>query len=308
MPRLRCFSLLSLVIFLLAGFTACRKVHPASEQTESVPVAVEPRPIVVAANKAPPPTAAVAASKEDITSVHFEVTALEAIHHLKLTRTQLEQLRRLAATTAPKTLPTRAVPVGDEFRKTLTDLRDALIDDNEARVSALTLGLDDLREKENPDFGEVALTAAARKHTPEFLHALSARQVMEFLADFSEEFPDPRDKLEEAFEEIRALNGKEWEELRDETAGQVAWLIAGLDTAAESKLRPRVAALLARVHSMKDDEFAAKQQELTKQVEELVGKVGPLEVIRHFTERSLAELLSNPRLAAAVEARLKKAE
>lgn len=308
MHRLRCFSLLSLVVFLLADFTACRKVHPASEQTESVPPAPEPKPIVVAVNNAAPRAAPASSDKDDPYKLHLEVTALETMNHLKLTRTQLEQLRKLAAATAQKTTPARAVQVSDEFHKTLKDLRDALIDDNEARVAALTLGLDELREKEDPDFGDVAITVAARQHTPEFLHALSARQVMEFLGDFSEEFPDPRDKLEEAFEEIRAANGKEWEELRDETAGQVAWLISGLDAATESKVRPRVAALLNRVHPMKDEEFAAKQQELSKQVDEIVGKVGPLEVIRHFMERSLAELLSNQRLVAAVEARRKKVE
>jgi hypothetical protein len=309
MHRLRCFALVSLAVFLLAGFTACRKVHPASEPAE-IPAAVpESKPIVVAANNPAPRAAAASSDKTDLHSIHFEVTALETMNHLKLTRTQLEQVRKLAAATANKSIPPHAVKVGEEFYKTLKDLRDALIDDNEARVSALTLALDELREKEEvADFEEVALTAAARKHTPEVLRTLSARQVMEFLSDFSEDFPDPRDKLEEAFEEIRTANGKEWEELRDETAGQVAWLIAGLDAAAESRVRPRVVTLLNRVHPMKDEELAAKQGELAKQVDEIVGKVGPVDVIRHFTERSLAELLSNPRLAAAVEARLKKVE
>ncbi len=307
MHRLRRYAFLALAVTLLAGFTACRKVHPAAESSETPPAPNKPTSVALAANNAAPFAAPIKETKEDILSVHYEVAALETMNHLKLSRSQIEQVRKLAATTAQKTLPIHAVKSGDEFEKTLRELRDALVDDNEARVEALTLALDDLREKEEvPEFDDVALTAEARKHAPEVLRHLGARQLMAFLGDFSEDFPDPRDKLDEAFDEIRMMEGKEWEALRDETAGQVAWLIAGLDAAAESKIRPRVAALLTRVHAMKDAEFEAKQEELSKQVEEIVGNVGPLDVIRHFTERSLAELLSNPRVAAAAEARLKK--
>ena len=312
MHRFRSFTFLSLLVFFAVGFTACRKVHPASEQAafpHAAPhAAPEVKPIVVAANDAALEPFADESDKEDVNNIHLEVAALESINHFKLTRSQLEQLRKLAASMARKAAPVRALEVGGEFYKALAELRDALIDDNEARVAALTVALDEVREKENPEFADIEITAEARKRTPEVLHGLGARQVMGYLSDFSEEFPDPRDKIDETFDEIRTLKGKEWEELRDETAGQVAWLIAGLDAAAESRVRQRVVALLNRVHPMKDEEFSAKQEELSKQVEEIVGKVGPIEVIHHFTERSVAELLSNPRLKAAVEARLKKVE
>lgn len=306
MHRLRSFSFLSILVFFAVGFTACGKVHPASEQTVNPPAAPEAKPIVVASNDDALEPVAGESDKEDINNIYLEVTALETMNHFKLTRPQLEQLRKLAASMARKAAP--ALEVGDEFHKALAELRDALIDDNEARVAALTAALDEVREKENPEFADIEITAEASKRTPEVLHGLGARQVMGYLSDFSEEFPDPRDKIDEAFDEIRNLKGKEWEELRDETAGQVAWLIAGLDAVAESRVRQRVVALLNRVHPMKDEEFSAKQEELSKQVDDIVGKVGPIEVIRHFTERSVAELLSNPRLKAAVEARLKKVE
>ncbi len=307
MHPIRRYAFVALAVTLLAGFTACRKVHPAAESSENPPAPNKPTSVALAANNAAPFAAPAKENKEDVVSIHYEVAALETMNHLKLSRSQIEQLRKLAATTAHKSLPIRAVKTSDAFEATLRELRDALVDDNEARVEALTLALDDLREKEEvPEFDDVALTADARRHAPEVLRHLGARQLMGFLGDFSEDFPDPRDKLDEAFDEIRTMEGKEWEALRDETAGQIAWLIAGLDAATESKIRPRVVALLNRVHPMKDSEFEAKQEELSKQVEDIVGKVGPLDVIRHFTERSLAELLSNPCAATAAEARLKK--
>src|SRR5258707_10925029 len=43
--------------------------------------------------------------------------------------------------------------------------------------------------------------------------------------------------------------------------------------------------------------------ELEKKARELVGDVGPIEVLRHVVQQSLAELLSNPRLMVAIDAR-----
>ncbi len=50
-------------------------------------------------------------------------------------------------------------------------------------------------------------------------------------------------------------------------------------------------------------EFKAQRDDLDKEARKVVGDVGPTDVIRHYMERALAELLSNPRLGAAVEAR-----
>ena len=58
--------------------------------------------------------------------------------------------------------------------------------------------------------------------------------------------------------------------------------------------------------ALKDDEFKKERPELEKTARQIVGEVGPLDVLRHAVERSLADLLSNPRLAAAIDARLKK--
>lgn len=308
MRILRSFTFPAALVLFLTTFAACHKTHPVSQARESETAAPEPRPIALAANNAASLAPPQKEDSEDINNLNLEVSALEMLDQLKLTRPQLERLAKLAPMTAHKAPPSRSIKVSAEYRKALNDLRAALIDEDEERVADLTLTLDELRDKENPDFDEVEITDAARRHTAEVLRGLGARQVMGFLADFAEEFPDPREKLIDAFEDVRKLPEKEWEELRDEVAGQVGWLVAGFDNAAEGKVRQRVKDLLNRVRRMKEEEYTAKETELEKAAQIAVGNVGPTEVIRHFTERSLAELLSNPRLSVAVEARLKKAE
>jgi hypothetical protein len=316
MRSFRSFAFLAVVVLPLVALTACHRAHPAAANEDepraaapSSVVALNPRAPTTAANPSEAPPAKDKSDKIDIHNLHVEVLALETIAQLKLTRPQLEQLAKLAPTTAGKAKPSQPVQVSAEYQRTLRELCDALADNNnEVRIAELSDKLDELRDKEEPEFAEVELTAAARRHVPELLQTLSARQVMGFLKDFADEFPDPRDKLEDACEEIRQLEDKEAEELRDEVAGQVGWLTAGLDAAAASKVRQRALELLNRVRKMKDEEYKSKEAERRRQIDGIVGKVGPTDVIRHFTERSLAELLSNPRLSAAATARLQKEE
>jgi hypothetical protein len=251
------------------------------------------------------PAAEVEVPKTEINPLNLEVTALEMLYQLRITRPQLEELARLAPFTVGPRPQVREVAASAEFASTLKKLHDALIDNDDDEIARLSALLEDLRDKEAPELDEVEITDEARKKVPDFLRSLGARQVASYVTDYADDFPDPREKLLEAFEDVRKMPGREWEERRDEVAGQVGWLVAGLDSAAEAKVSARVAELLNKVKGFKDEEFKAKRDELDKAAADIVGKLGPEDVVRHFVERSLAELLSNPRLAAAVEARLK---
>jgi hypothetical protein len=64
--------------------------------------------------------------------------------------------------------------------------------------------------------------------------------------------------------------------------------------------------LLIQVRALTEEEFKAQRPELEKMARAIVGDLSPLDVLRHALVQDLAELLSNPRLAAAIDARLKK--
>jgi hypothetical protein len=232
--------------------------------------------------------------------------ALEMLYQMRITRPQLEHLQNLIKATALAAPPPREVVVSPEFARTLGALHTALVENDDDKIADVSANLEKLREKESPEFDDVEISETARKRTQEFYRTLTARQVASYITDYADGFPDPLEKMLDAFDDIRKLPGREWEEVRDEVAGQVGWLVAGLDTKAEENVSKQVTDLLNRVHGLKDEDFKAKRAELVKEAEAIAAPVGPTEVIRHFVERSLAELLSNPRVAAAVEARLKK--
>jgi hypothetical protein len=239
----------------------------------------------------------------DLNDLSMEVGALQMLTQLQLTPAQLEDLAKRARSTAQTPEPRTEPKVSPRIRQTLLDLRRALLEGDAEKIDKRNTDLDKQFEKEQPEFEDsVEITDAAREQAPEVLRRLSARQAASFLAGYAEGFPDPRERLTEAIEEVRRRPDKEWQPLRDEVADEVAWLVAGLDVDTEAVVRDRVTALLDRAHRLKDAAFKEKRAELDGEVDRVVGKLGPTDIHRHFLERSLAELLSNPRLAAAVEA------
>src|SRR5262249_20292363 len=130
--------------------------------------------------------------------------------------------------------------------------------------------------------------------------------MMEY-ANLYDELPDPMATMREALRNGEKQKDKEWTATRDDAAAEVAWLVAGFDKPREAKVREQVAGLLDRVHPIwKEKELGDAPAALEKELQEIMGDVGPAEVLRHVIERDLAELLSNPQLAAAIEGRLKE--
>jgi hypothetical protein len=243
----------------------------------------------------------------DLGDVHAEVTALQVLHSLDLTADQLKALADLAEKTAQKAPPRKQLAATDKYRKALLDLRAALRTGDDEKIDTAMTHLDAVREKEDePEFDEIEITDAARKHAPAVFDKLNARQVVFYLSGLGNEFPDPTEKLTAALAESRVRGGKEWRNARDDVAYQVGWLIAGLDADKEEKARAKVTALLDKAHDLTEKEFDEQKPTLEKAARDLVGKLSATDVLRHYVERVLAETLSNYRLAAAIEGRTKK--
>ena len=243
-----------------------------------------------------------------VNDTSLEVVALESLHQFQFTPAQMRTLRRLAQETAMQPGAREAVKVSEGFRKTLLDLRNALADAaNAERIQQLQEKIDKLRTQEKVDLDDaVEITEAATRRAPEIFKLLSARQVAGYIALYADDFPDPLEILLAAMPRVRALNAKDWEAVREDVSEEVGRLVAGLDADKSGKISDQVIQLLIQARALKEDEFKKHQPDLEASARELVGKVSAFDVIQHVLERSLAEVLSNPRLAAAIDARLKK--
>jgi hypothetical protein len=241
----------------------------------------------------------------NVGDVNADVAVLNVLHTLQPTPAQVQALRKAAPKTMQKPPPRKLVKVSEKLRKAMTALRDALAAGDDEKVEELFKKFDEVRDKENPEFDEIEISAAAREQAPAIVRLLSARQVAFYAASVAD-FPDPVERLTDAMDDARKLRGKQWQALRDDTAYQVGWLVAGLDAKAEEKARDQATALLNKAFKLSDKEYAAQRDALEKDARAIVGKLGPTDVIRNFMERVLAEALSSHRLESALDLRAKK--
>jgi hypothetical protein len=247
------------------------------------------------------------AAREDLNTLSLEVAALQLLNQLDVTPSQMEALAKMAKGITPKEVKRQPAKTSDKYRQTLRDLRDALVQGDQDKIDELNETLDDLKDSEKPELDDdVEITDEARSRAPETLRLLSARQTASYLGLYGDDLPDPAASLRDALEKAPRADEKEWKELRDDTVEEVGWLVAGLDVARAHKVSEKAGTLLDRAHKLKPDEFKEQRAELEKAAREVLGDVGPLEVLRHVLERDLAELLSNPQLRAALDARLKQ--
>jgi hypothetical protein len=244
--------------------------------------------------------------RADANDINQEVTVLQVLHNLQANPAQLKALADLAATTAPKPGPRKVLPLTDRYYKALVGLRDALAAADDEKIIEHSGVLEELRDEEEPEFEDAEITDEARKAAPGLLRKFSSRQVALYLAGQADNFPDPGEQLADVLEKSRELKGKEWRTLRDDLAYQLGWLLAGVEEAAETKVRDQVTALLDKAQGLDAKAWNEQKADLEKAAREITAKVGPADVLRHYMERTLAEILSNPRLPAALALRMKK--
>jgi hypothetical protein len=236
-----------------------------------------------------------------------EVTALQTLYQLQVTPAQLKVLAPIARDTAAKPRPPKDLKVSDDLRKTLTQLRAALLKADDEQIGKLGEKLQELQDAEGVDFDEdMDLTDPARRKAPAVLKLLSAKQVAAYLAGCADDIQDPHELLVETLGKVRGLPEEEWKALRDDVSDRVAMLVVGLDENKIDDVSERVAALLIEARNLKDDEFKTRKPDLEKAARKILGDLGPTDFLRNTLERTLAELLSNPSLPAAIDARLKK--
>jgi hypothetical protein len=246
-------------------------------------------------------------SEASLNDLSMEVTALQTIGSFKMTAAQMRKLQKLAAETAEKPRKRTPAKASAEYRQAVIALRAALVDNvDDGQIDQLSEELEELREADRPKLDDTAeITDAARRRAPEVLRLMSARQVAAYVALNAQEIHGPREVLTKALDQARDLKAKEWKEFRDTVSDEVGRLVAGIDEAKAEKIAIKVVVFLSKVRELTADDFAKQRPTLEKEARQIAGGAHPTDVLKHDLEYALAELLSNPRLAEVLKARLK---
>ncbi len=248
-----------------------------------------------------------ARGEASIAELSLEVTALQSLHRFQMTTEQLTALRKLASTTVAKASAPRSGMGTEAHRKALLELRAALLDGKNERIEELEEDLADLLEKEDADFDDqVSIVPAARRKAPEVLQSLRPAQLAAFFNAAADDVPDPLETLLAALEVAGDYKDAEWKELTAEIVDDLGWQLGGLDPERSRFIAVKVEQYLKKIRALSGKELERQRPELERQARQFVAQVAPTVVLHNFAEHSLAELLSNPRLTAALDARLEK--
>ena len=236
----------------------------------------------------------------------LEVQVLQALYRFQMTPAQMRFLATLAPRTAPAPRHRKPGEVSDDYRQLLLDLRGALLDVNdEENVDSLEDKLDQLTEDEKPALDDdIEMSREARKSAPDVLRRLKPSQLAHYLGYVEDDVADPHERLRDGLAQVRAAPEDEWEAKRDEIAEEVGWLVVGVDLKNSGRITARAAAILSKARGLSAEDHKKQRLELEREADTIVGDVGPATVLEHTIEHALAELLSNPRLASALAARL----
>jgi hypothetical protein len=245
-----------------------------------------------------------------LNQLSLEVSALQMLYNLNATPNQLQQLRKWAKETVLKDSDLQPGRSTDKFRTALLEMHQALVQNkNSEQIEKLAEKLDSIREEEKPDLDDdVDLTESARRRAPEALRLLGAPQVAAYISILVGDIGDPQGRFREALDQVRTMSNDQWKELRGSIGEEIGRLAAGVDIEKSAKISDEVLQLLIEVRSLKDDEFKAQRSDFQKRVQKIVGDLGPIQVLQNVMENVMATLLSNPRLTAAIDARLKMSE
>jgi hypothetical protein len=243
-----------------------------------------------------------------LVELSMEMQALRTLNNLRLTPEQMKALAKVAGDTAEPTRKRNAGKASDAYRKALTELHDALATaDDDDKIADLEDAFAELEEKEKPDMDDtVTLTGEARKQAPLAFKKMRPSQVAGYLGFLAEEIVDPQDVLVTTMQEVRGIRDEDWKDRRDDLAEELGYLLGGVDEKKSKRFSDAVVALVDKAKKMNDEDYKTKKADLEAEAEKLVSEVEPERVLRNRVERTLAELLSNPRLEAALALRLKE--
>jgi hypothetical protein len=227
----------------------------------------------------------------------MELKALRVLRELDATPHQLTEIARAAKTTAGSAGKREPGKASEAYVEALQQMRHAMLANDEDGMEKLRTRIDGLEEKETPDLDdEVEITDGAEIEAVRLLNMFSPRQVIAYAQSLNDDFPDPVQLVVDGLEESRGLKNEEWQAARNKVGEEVGWLVCGFEGDKASKLADQVSAYLDQRHSGE-----AKPGNHEGEIRKLIGRPGPVILLKNVMEHTLAELLSNPQVERAAK-------
>ncbi|HEY7119043.1 MAG TPA: hypothetical protein VH475_20805 [Tepidisphaeraceae bacterium] len=238
----------------------------------------------------------------NLNDLSLRVAALQAIYEFDLSPEQLRAMRG-ATNGAADTRQRTAAKGTPKLTTALKDLHEALLKQDGEKIAELRDQIDELQDDDNVDIDDaIHATDTAKVKAPDVLKRLKASQIAAYLSEHADEVGDPVEQMMDALAEIRDPDADDPDGEMQDTADDVGRLVGGLDAVKVKQVTNQVLAWFKAAKALKDDEFARRMPTLEEGAKRIVGDVAPMQVLAHWLENELAELLANPQMPGAIDA------
>jgi hypothetical protein len=246
--------------------------------------------------KSPKPVPA----RQAVDELEYQVAAMKMLRDLDPSPEQLQAIAAAAKSSAGKPATIPAAPA--EYKAALSEYADALADGDDDKIDTAEDKVEDLREslKIEP-LPDVTPTDGARAGADKIVALLTPAQLAGYVAEHADEVPDPVQTLLDAADQMRTAKPEELAGLKSEAVSQFAMLVAGVKPADAGPVESAAGAWLDQVKAMPDKQYDAGLDERTRQIKAMTRDVDPFAVLRHWMDREMIDLLSNPQLAASAK-------
>ena len=252
----------------------------------------------------PPPEVPSAAGLPSNPSVaSLRLTAMLTLYELDASPEQLRRVRTAAESPGVADGHDRPGEKGsDKLAKAMAELRDALVEPtvDDQKVAAAHSALADAAGEADPPLDDaVHPPAAARAKAAELAKLFSAGQLAAFVAAHADQVVGPAERLAAGVADVRdAADPAAVDAAIRDVSTEVGQLAAGPDGAA---VAAKAADWLRANKSAADDTPDARAK-LEASAKAAVGDVPPADVLGHWFEDEMAQLIANPQASAATAA------
>jgi hypothetical protein len=249
-----------------------------------------------------PPASPVSELPADLNRASLRVHAVDMLYELDLSSEQLKALRIAADGCAsdrdrtPASGNPKLVSAFNDFFRALLNRA------NDEEIAKLRNHLTELATADDVHLDDdITPTDAARAKAAEVFKHFNAGQVAAFLAAHADMIADP---IERMIGELAEVNGDadEADPQIQQTSDDIGWLVAGQDKKPAAVVSRQVSAWFKANRHLSDAELISSRPTLEASAKKVIGDVPAMDILQHFLENQVAELLSNPQLPEAIGA------
>lgn len=239
---------------------------------------------------------------KDLNKASLRIRAADMIYELDLTTAQMKMLQTAADGAAddrdrsPAKGNAKLVTTFGDFYLALLSRADDQ-DIAKLRNQMTDLATDDAVHLDD----DIHATDTARARAPQICRQFTVGQIAAYLAAHADQIADPAERMVSELTELNDSNAASDADAQiQRLSEELGRLVAGQDKQAATAVTVRISTWLKTNHSLSEEQLVNGHASLEASAKKVIGDVPPMDILGHWMDNEVADLLSNPQFSGAV--------